>query len=254
MKLAKGKSISVFSTKGGAGKTTTALNIAGVFSRLEKKVLIIDFDMSSGAIATYLNVPFKRSIASIQDDYLNHAFHDISLYVTKYNDYIDFLASPLDPREGSRIMPALVSLIIEKAQMTYDFVICDMNHVLNEFNLTILDNTTLSLLVLTNDLLDLKNMCNLIRIFKDIGKKNYRLLLNGSVNGYKKYYSLYDIKSIIKCNIDYNIEPNFFLKTMDSYVTDGKILTLEDKMPKAYPSVYKTYEALCHELMEDTNE
>lgn len=254
MKLTKGKSISVFSTKGGAGKTTTVLNIAGVFSRLEKRVLILDLDTSSGSIATYLNKTFTKTLATIQDDYLNHAFMDITSYVTSYNEFIDFIPSPIDPREGSRITSNLIPLLIEKATSSYDFVICDMSHIINEFNLTILDNTDLNLLVLLNDLIDLKNMYNLTKIFKLSGKDNYKILLNGSVNGYKRYYSLYDIKSIIKDNIDYNIDPIFFLKTMDTYIADGKILTLEKKMPKIFPGVYKTYLSLCKDLMEEENE
>ena len=41
MERNKGKIITVTSTKGGVGKTITTLNLAGVFSNLKKKVLVI---------------------------------------------------------------------------------------------------------------------------------------------------------------------------------------------------------------------
>ena len=44
----KGISIVVASAKGGVGKTITTLNLAGIFEVLQKKVLIIDFDLSGG--------------------------------------------------------------------------------------------------------------------------------------------------------------------------------------------------------------
>ena len=62
------------------------------------------------------------------------------------------------------------------------------------------------------------------------------------------------MKSIIKTNIDYVIESSFYLKSMDNYVADGRILTLENKMAKVYPRVYKAYLALCNDLMEGRSE
>ena len=254
MGKSKGKSLCIFSAKGGVGKSTTALNIAGVFSALDKKVLIIDFDTTGGAIATYLNKVPEMTIYNFVDDYANNRYQSIKNYVTKYNEHIDFLAACKDPRQGSKIASNYIEIVLEKAVYEYDYVLVDTNHLLSEFNITILDKCDQTLLVMTNDLLDLKNMRNIIRIFKDADKTNYKVLLNGCINPNKKYYSLYDMKSIIKTNIDYVIESSFYLKSMDNYVADGRILTLENKMAKVYPRVYKAYLALCNDLMEGRSE
>ena len=78
MKKSKGKSICIFSAKGGTGKSITTLNLAGIFSMQNKKVLIIDYDLSFGCIGTYLNKPYKENIYNIMQDYSNNRFENIS--------------------------------------------------------------------------------------------------------------------------------------------------------------------------------
>ena len=79
MGKAKGKSLCIFSAKGGVGKSTTVLNIAGVFSAIDKKVLIIDFDTTGGAIATYLNKVPELTIYNFVDDYANNRYQVLEI-------------------------------------------------------------------------------------------------------------------------------------------------------------------------------
>ena len=62
MSLNKAKMFTITSTKGGVGKTTTVLNLAGVYEKLGKKVLIVDLDFYSGDIAATLNIKVKKDI------------------------------------------------------------------------------------------------------------------------------------------------------------------------------------------------
>ena len=82
--MAKGKSICVYGAKGGSGKTTFILNLAGTLSNLNKRVLIIDLDLSNGAIACSLNANLTKTIYNFCDDYNNNRFDDIENYFIKY--------------------------------------------------------------------------------------------------------------------------------------------------------------------------
>ena len=59
MAIPKAKIITIASVKGGTGKTTTVLNLAGTYSIMKKKTLILDFDLYSGGIALSLNIDIK---------------------------------------------------------------------------------------------------------------------------------------------------------------------------------------------------
>lgn len=221
-----GKVISVSSVKGGVGKTTTVLNLAGIYCELDKKVLIIDMDLYSGGVAVSLNVKNNKDIFMMIDSMASNRFTELRNYVTTYNKNIDVLSCPKDPREASKIESRFIPIIFDLARKDYDIVLVDTSHILDEINLTVLDYSYMSLFIVTNDFVDLKNMKSLLSIFKDTDKKNYLILLNNSRDTGKDYISLYDIRTAIKGNIDYTISRNYYIKNIDKYIMEGEILTL----------------------------
>ena len=240
MKKKIGKSLCLFSGKGGVGKTILTLNLAAIYSQINKHVLIVDLDLSSGGIALATNKVFDKTIYNFVDDYNNNRFKDFNDYVVKYNENIDIMPSPKDPRQASKIDSKYIEILLDKAMFHYDMVLIDTNHNLNELNLVVLDAAYNILFVIENDPMDLKNMKSLLSIFKDLDKTNYKILLNNSRDPFKKYFTLYDMKTIIKNNIDYEISSEFFLKNMDSYVMNGEIPMLQPKAPNIFNKDYTT--------------
>ena len=111
--MARGKSLCVYGTKGGIGKTIFTINLAGVLSNMHKKVLIIDLDLCNGGIAVSLNRDVNKTIYNFCDDYNNNRYENIGEYVTNYNDYIDFISSPKDPRQESKIDSKYIDIILD---------------------------------------------------------------------------------------------------------------------------------------------
>lgn len=251
MSKTKGKSICIFSSKGGVGKTTTTLNLAGIFEQLEKKVLIVDLDLASGGIAMALNRPFEKTIFNFVDDYTNNRYKEFNSYITKYDGFIDILPSPKDPREINKIDSKYIDILIDKAESNYDIVLIDTNHILDEINIVTLDKVDNILFVLSNDPLDLKNMKSLISVLKDSNVFNYKILLNNSRDPYKNYFSLFDIKNIIKTNIDYTLSTNFYIKNIDEYVMNGQIITLQNKMATTFSKDYQTLMNIALDTIKD---
>lgn len=245
----QGQTICVFGSKGGVGKTTTVLNLAGIYKTLNKKVLIIDFDLYSGGIALALNKEPKKSAFDLSFDLENKKYHNFNDYTETYSEYIDFLAAPKDPRNANLVNPSFVSLIISYAKYLYDIVLIDTSSVLNELNLITLDNADKILFVVTNDPYDVKNMKTLIAIFKELEINKYKILLNNSRDPFKDYFSIYDLRSILNTNIDYTISQNMYLKDMENYVMNGKIVTLEPKVSTTFSKDYNTLMTIALDLM-----
>lgn len=248
-----GKIITISSVKGGVGKTTMTLNLAGIYCELNKRVLIIDLDLYSGGIAASLNVKNKKDIYTMIDSMANNRFTELKKYVTTYNKNIDVLECPKDPRMGAKVSGRYIPVIFDLAKKEYDVVLVDTYHILDEINLTALDYSYMTLFIITNDIVDLKNMKSLISIFKDTDKKNYLILLNNSRDIGKDYLSLYDIRTIIKNNIDYTLSKNYYIKNIDKYTISGEILTLNNSINLFHSKDINNMKKMALDLIDDSH-
>lgn len=230
MREIKNKIITIASSKGGVGKTIFATNLVGVYHYLKKKVLLIDMDLSSGGINVLLNLTDAKTIYNLSDDILNNRFKEASDYVYHYSEYIDILPSCKDPRQGSKIDIKILEQIVAIYKSNYDVIVIDTTHIPTAYTLTALDLADKVLFMVTNNLLDLKNSSSMLTILDDIKENNVKVLLNHSNSGEKKYFSKYDIKSIIKHNIDYILPGSMFIPNINKYLMDGKIPVLNDNL------------------------
>ena len=232
MALKKAKMIMVTSVKVGTGKSTMVLNLAGILSSMQLKTIVVDLDLYSGVIAPSLNLTEGSDIYTLCEDMINNRFDQFSNYVRKYNDYIDVLAAPLDPRSVSKVKAKYINIILTRLRMQYDVVLIDTNHIIDQINLVTLDASDVILYVVTNDLMDLRNMKTMASIYKDMSKHNYKIILNEArLNN--TCYTTYDVKNIIGENIDYILPKNFYRKNIEDFVYDGKIMTLDKNVSRS---------------------
>lgn len=250
MALNKAKVYTIASVKGGTGKTTTVLNLAGIFSNLGKKVLVIDLDLYGSAIAASLNIDNEINLYNIVNDLNNNCFQMLENYIQHYCDKVDVIPAPNDPRLANKISSKYINIILSRASLKYDVILLDTNHYLDEINLVAYDYSDEILFVMTNDPIDLKSMKTMVSILKDMERDNYLVLLNNAKDKQRNYFSKYDIKNIIKDNIDYIIPETFYIKNIDKYVLEGKILTLDKKIRNSHKKTINNFENLANNLLK----
>lgn len=255
MNRKKGKIITVTSTKGGIGKTITTLNLAGIYHKLNKKVLVIDMDLYSGSVATYLNLDGERTIYNLVDDLTYNRYEALENYIVKHNENIDIIPAPKDPRLANKIDSRYVPLIFNNVIYKYDIILVDTNHILNDVNIVALDNSDTILYMFTNDVFDIKNTKNFMSIIKDVGYKNVVTVLNNSIFYERNYFTMYDIRNIIKTNIDFTLPKSLYIKNIDKYIMDGEILVLSPNLTFRDKKDYEKLVELAKSLIkEDKNE
>ncbi len=250
MKGNRGKIITIVSAKGGVGKTILTLNLAGIFSILEYKTLVIDLDLFNGDIATYINSNIKKTIFSLANDINNLKYKNFDDYLHKYNDYLYILNSSINPLESRKININHIEKILNTAQNNFDIILIDTGNIYNEVSIIAMDNSDSILHVFTNDSFDLKNTANFISLIKNSTINNFYTLLNESSILNKNYFSPYEMRNIIKHNIDFVLSDSFYIKNIDKYIMNGEIIILNKKIKECNKKEYIKMKNICNQLIK----
>jgi succinoglycan biosynthesis transport protein ExoP len=116
------RSLAITSTRPGEGKSTTALAIATMLARAQKKVILVDGDMRSPSVHHLGGVDHARGLSNFlagQDDISTLTFEMADLGFTAMT------AGPIPPNAGELLTGSRLPLLIERLLETYDHVVID---------------------------------------------------------------------------------------------------------------------------------
>ena len=97
-----GRIVTVFSPKGGTGKTVIATNLAAAVAKQEgKRVLLLDLDLQFGDAAIMLGVEPEKTIYDLVVAPGELDSEKLAGYVTKHVCGLDMVPAPLRPEDAS---------------------------------------------------------------------------------------------------------------------------------------------------------
>lgn len=152
--------VSVFSPKGGVGKSVLTANLAvETRTRTKGRVLIVDLDLQFGDIALLLNVVPKSSIAHIAENLPPQMDEDfLETHISDSPSGVRVLAAPLKPEYAEVVNAQVITAVLEAAKGLYDYIFIDTVPSFCAETLAALDVSDDIFLVVAPDFLALKNV------------------------------------------------------------------------------------------------
>jgi pilus assembly protein CpaE len=155
----RGRILTVFSPKGGTGKTVTATNLATAFAKYEKKrTLLIDLDLQFGDAAIMLGLEPEKTIYDLVVAPGELDSEKLAGYTTRHSSGVDVLPAPLRPEDAELVTEPKVNRLLEVARGSYDLIVVDTSPFFHGPMLATLDRTDELLVLCGLDVPTLKNV------------------------------------------------------------------------------------------------
>jgi pilus assembly protein CpaE len=155
-----GRVITVFSTKGGAGKSVVATNLAVALAmRTTETVALVDCDLQFGDVAVMLKLAPQHTIVDAVNsiDRMDSGFLT-NLLVTHPPSGLKVMPAPLEPAYADQITADHVRSIIAGLRNVAKYIIVDTPSYFDDKVLTLIEDSDEILLVAGMDIPNIKNV------------------------------------------------------------------------------------------------
>lgn len=169
---------------GGCGSTTMAVNLAWELATVDKKnppsVCLIDLDLQSGSVATYLDLPRREFVLEMLTDADQMDEDVFAQALLSYEDKLQVLTAPSDMVPLDIVDAEDIQRVIDMARSHFDYVVIDMPKTLVQWSETVLNAAHVYFALLELDMRSAQNALRLKRALQseDLPFEKLRFALN----------------------------------------------------------------------------
>ncbi len=177
----RGKVVTVFSTKGGVGKSVIASNLGvALADPLGMNAILLDLDLQFGDIGIMLGLKPERTIYDAVQVYDRLDAAMLKGYLTTHKSGLRTLLAPIRPEEAEAITTSRLSHIIALLRELADVVVIDTPAAFDETVLTAVDKSDEVFAVATMDVASIKNTRISLQKLRQLGYNDelVKLVLN----------------------------------------------------------------------------
>ncbi len=206
------KIISVFSNKGGIGKTSLATNLALELAKITKEnIALIDLNFQTGDITTFLDLKPSFNISYMLEnlDKINETFLLSTLERYKRTS-LYVLADPPYFKQADTISPKQITKLFNILKETFSYIIVDAEAGFDGKNIAALDNSDMVLLVTVANLPALRNTQRCLELFSKLGydKEKTKIIINRFMENDEIKEE--DVEKVLSKNVYWKIPNNYF--------------------------------------------
>ncbi|MGN6780211.1 MAG: AAA family ATPase [Marmoricola sp.] len=153
-----GRVLTVFSAKGGAGKTALSVNMGAQLARRGTRTLLVDLDLAFGDDAIALGLAPERSSLDLVAMAGGIDVGALRSVVASHTCGLDLLCAPPHPSDADAVTPPVIAEALRVARREYDVVVVDTPPSFDERVIAAFDLTDLCLVLTTPEIASLKNL------------------------------------------------------------------------------------------------
>jgi len=225
-RVSEGQVVTVFSAKGGCGKTMVSTNLGvALAGGGARRVCILDLDLAFGDVGMALQLRPQRTLVDVLAMVGSMDATGLESILTPHSPGLDVILAPVQPGDAERITVAVVAELVRSLRRMFDYVVIDTPPAFTETTLAAFDMADLYVLLATLDVSALKNLRLTLDMLDVLGypRESWRLVLNRSDS--KVGLTQSDVEQTLKVPLAARIPSS---RAVAASLNKGVPLTLEE--------------------------